>query len=312
LYSKKKILIPGGTGFLGYHTCLFFKKKGWIVHSISKSKPKRIRYIKNVKYILCDVADKSKLINKLDNYYDYIVNLSGYVDHSKNKSILKTHFDGCKNLISIFKKKNLKKFIQIGSSIEYGNQPSPQNEDKINKKASTYSVYGDAKLKTSMYLKNLFLKEKVPITILRLYLVYGPYQDNNRVIPFVINNCIKKNFFNCSPGNQYRDFIFVDDVVKAIYQSLKSKNSNGEIINIGNGTPIKIKNLINKIRNLIGHGNPNFSQINYRKDEILKLYPKILKAKKILNWSPKIDLKKGLNKTIKFYKKNEKTINHTK
>ena len=309
MYKKKKILIPGGTGFLGYHTCLFFKKKGWTVHSISKSKPKRVRHVKNVKYILCDIADKSKLIKKLDNYYDYIVNLSGYVDHSNNKSILKTHFNGCKNLISIFKKKKLKKFIQIGSSIEYGNQTSPQDEDKINNKTTTYSVYGDAKLKATRYLKNLFYKQKVPITILRLYLVYGPYQEDNRVIPFVIKNCIKKIRFNCSPGNQYRDFLFVEDFVKAIYQSLKSKNSDGEIINIGNGNPIKIKNLIYKIRKLIGYGNPNFSKINFRKDEILKLYPKTLKAKKILNWNPKINLEEGLYKTIKFYKKNEKANN---
>ena len=131
---KKKILIPGGTGFLGYHLCLNLKKRGWIIHSISKSKPKQKRYISGVKYILCDVADKTKLNKKLDYYYDYIVNFSGYVDHSRNKSIAKSHFNGCKNLINIFKTRDIKKFIQIGSSIEYGTKKSPQKESKFEKK----------------------------------------------------------------------------------------------------------------------------------------------------------------------------------
>ena len=77
MQNKEKILIPGGTGFLGHHLCSFFKKKGWVVHSISKSNPKKKRKIKGVKYILCDVSNRLKLIKKLDYLCDYIVNLSG-------------------------------------------------------------------------------------------------------------------------------------------------------------------------------------------------------------------------------------------
>ena len=108
--NRKKILIPGGTVFIGYHLSLFLSKKGWIVHSLSKSKPKNSRRVYNVKYIYCDIRNKNNLKKKLDNYYDYIVNLSGYVDHSKNSSIIKTHFNGCKNLVDNFtakKSKNL-------------------------------------------------------------------------------------------------------------------------------------------------------------------------------------------------------------
>ena len=297
-----KILIPGGTGFLGYHLCLFFKKKGWVVHSISKLNPQKKRKIKGVKYILCDVSDRLKLIKKLDYQYDYIVNLSGYVDHSKNKSIINSHYVGCKNLINIFKNRNLKKFVQIGSSIEYGIQKSPQKESQVKKKINTFSTYGNAKLLSTLFLKKLYKKEKTPITILRLYLVYGPNQDDNRVIPFVIKNSLKKNKFNCSPGHQLRDFTYIQDVILAIFKTFKSKKSNGEIINIGFGKPTKIRDLIIMIVKLIGSGKPIFSQIKLRHDELAKLYPSILKAKRILNWVPRTSLKKGMEKTIKFYK----------
>ena len=108
-----KILIPGGTGFIGHHLCLFFVKKKWKVFSITKSKPKKNRKIKGVKYIYCDVNNKKNLKKKLDDYYDYIVNLSGYVDHSKNESITRTHFLGCKNLVNNFKKKNQKNLFKL-------------------------------------------------------------------------------------------------------------------------------------------------------------------------------------------------------
>ena len=139
-----------------------------------------------------------------------------------------------------------------------------------------------------------------------MYLVYGPYQDNNRVIPFVINSCIRKEKFNCSPGNQLRDFTYIDDVIDAIYKTLKSKGSNGEVINIGQGIPKKIKDLINMIVKYVGFGEPIFSKIKFRNDELTKLFPSISKANKILKWKPKISLETGLKKIIKFYKDNEK------
>ena len=158
--NNHKILIPGGTGFIGYHLCSFFIKKKWIVHSLSKSKPKKNRKVKGVKYIFGNVVNKNDLKKKLDGYYDYIINLSGYVDHSKNKSIEKTHYNGCKNLINNFKKNFPKKFIQIGSSIEYGKIKSPHRET-FTKKINTYSLYGNAKLASTLFLLSIFKKKKI-------------------------------------------------------------------------------------------------------------------------------------------------------
>ena len=92
------------------------------------------------------------------------------------------------------------------------------------------------------------------------------------------------------------------DVMKMV----KSNKNNGEVINIGSQKPIKIKNLILKIVNLIGKGQPNFSKIRIRSDEPIKLYPNISKAKKVLNWFPKYSLENGLKKTINYYKKYDK------
>ena len=153
-----------------------------------------------------------------------------------------------------------------------------------------------------MYLIDLFKKKKFPSTVLRLYLAYGPRQDKNRFIPIIIDGCIKNKKFPCSEGNQLRDFLHIDDVVDAILKSLTNKNARGQIINIGSGKPIIIKNIIEYIKKISKGGYPLFGKIKLRKDEILKVYPDINKAKNKINWRPKISFKKGLKVTIDAFK----------
>ena len=166
------------------------------------------------------------------------------------------------------------------------------------------TYYSQAKLMSTKLLLNLFNKYQFPVNILRLYLTYGPKQDANRVIPVTIQKSLLNKKFNCSSGHQYRDFIYVDDVVSAIIKVLKNQKINGEIFNIGSGKPIKIKKIIEKIKDTIKSGQPIYGKIKLRKDEIPKLYPSILKAKKMLKWKPKININIGLKKTIKYYKLN--------
>ena len=139
------------------------------------------------------------------------------------------------------------------------------------------------------------------MTILRLYQAYGPKQDLNRLIPIVINACIKNKNFPCSNGNQLRDFLYIDDVVNAIIKTLKSKKARGQIINIGAAKPKKVKNIIKYIKNNLKGGHPEFGKIKLRKDEILKIYPNINKAKNKIDWIPKISFNKGIKSTIKYY-----------
>ena len=154
--NKNSILIVGGTGFIGYHLAKKSLKKGWKVTSISTKRPKKIRYLKRVKYILCDISKKNFLKKKIRENFNYVVNLGGYVDHSNRKKTLGSHYKGCKNLTEIFLKKRPKAFIQMGSSVEYGALRSPQKE---NSRCNPKSIYGKAKFMSSMHLIKLFKKK---------------------------------------------------------------------------------------------------------------------------------------------------------
>ena len=304
--KKNKILITGGTGFIGYHLAKKCSDLNWSVTSVSTHKPKKIRKLIGVKYLISDISKKKNLISKLSKNYDYVVNLAGYVDHSHKTKTMKSHFDGCKNLAKFFLYTNIKKFIQIGSSIEYGTKKSPQFENsKITKK--TNSIYGDAKLLGTKFLLSLNKRNNFPVTILRLYLVYGPKQDVNRIIPFTIFNAIQNKKFDCSAGNQIRDFIYIDDLINVMIKIIKNNQLNGEIFNIGSGKTISIKKLILKICKLSKGGYPQFGKIPLRKDEIIKLYPLLSKIKKSIPWRAKVSLDLGLKKTIRSFKKNYKS-----
>ncbi len=302
---KKKILITGGTGFIGYHLAKKCVRMGWEVTSFSKKKPKPIRTLKEVNYLFGDLT-KKKDLKVLKKKFDYIVNAAGVVDHSSNPKVYKAHYLGCKNLANFFLKKKIKLFLQVGSCVEYGPQKSPQKEDYKPKISDLKSMYSKGKLAASKYLMELYDKYRFPVVIFRLYLNYGPNQDFNRFLPVIIDGCIRGKKFPCSSGIQYRSFTFVDDLVRAMVIALKKPQLSGNIFNIGNNKPVKIKKIIQYIRKYVKKGTPLYGKIKFRKDEIKSLYPNISKAKSLLNWQPKINFGKGLNKTINYYKSNIK------
>lgn len=295
---KKKILIIGGTGFLGYHFAKKCLQNNFRVTSVSKKKPKVIRKILNIKYILCDITKKKMIQKKIVSNYDYIINFGGYVNHFEKKKTYRSHFIGCKNLVDFFKKKKLKKFIQIGSSVEYENNNVPHKEKfKINLKKIT-STYGRAKYMATKYVQK---HSKSPYIVVRPYLVYGPRQDFNRLIPVIIKNCLENKKFPCSVGNQLRDFLYVTDFADVIFKCLVSNNIKNQILNVGFGKLYRVKHVINKINSKIGYGIPDYGKIKLRKGEKINFYPSINKIKSLTKWVPKINLNKGLDLTIKFY-----------
>ena len=295
---KIKILIVGSSGFLGTNFLNFIKNfKKIEVHALVHKKKHIIVKNKKVKYILGNICKYNDLKKKLNCTYDFIFNFSGNINHKKNKETYNVHFKGIKNLVKIIKRENSTVLTQIGSSLEYGKKSSPHSEKNV---CRPMSYYGKAKFLASNFIK-LNLKNYV---ILRPYQIYGPYQKVDRLIPITIVSCLKNKAFLCSEGSQLRDFLFVDDFINLLVKIIKKKKIKSGIYNVGTGKPLKVKNIINLINTLTGKGRPLFGKLKMRKDEINEYYPRINKVKKNFDWEPKIDIHRGINKTIKYYKNN--------
>ena len=172
---KPHLLVIGGTGFIGYHLALTAKRKGWKVTIVSINKPKKHRYIDGVNYLKIDISNLKELKKKLINSFTYIVNLGGYVSHNSFEDergrIIKAHFIGVVNLTKVLYKKKIKKFIQIGSSVEYGEISAPQSEDQHGLPNSPYAL---AKLAATQFLLMLHSNKKFPVYIksFRVYITH--------------------------------------------------------------------------------------------------------------------------------------------
>ncbi len=280
--SKKNILIIGGTGFIGFHLLKKTTKLGWNSFSISKNRPKKNRKVNKVKYIFLNISNLNKLKKNFLNNYDYIVNLT----------------DITTSTLFFLKKKNFKKLLHVGSSAEYGNlRRLPHKENFVCK---PISAYGRKKLSITKNLLKSFKKKFFPLIIVRMFQVYGPFDNSNKIIPQVLQNCLKNRTLKLTAGYQTRDFCHIDDVVRAIILLLKNENNKiyGNIFNIGSGKAVTIKYLANKIKNKINKGKLKFNTKKLKKNEIIYSKASIKKIKRFVNWVPRISLENGLKRLI--------------
>lgn len=302
--NKIRILVIGGNGFIGRHVIKHALKLKWDVTNLNLSSnlAEKSTDLKDVTADITNFIALKKALGVAE--FEYVVNCGGYVDHTLfsngGRSILNMHFIGVINLVELLNRNVLKCFINIGSSDEYGNVAAPQTEMQREEPISPYSL---GKLASTHFLQMLHRTENYPVTILRLFLTYGPGQGANRFIPKIISGCLKGGTFPVSKGEQLRDFCFIDDVINAIFLVFNSSKSFGEVINIASGNPVTIKSVVENIQNIIRGGSPEFGGILYRPGENMRLYADIIKANNLLNWKPKVTLNDGLLRTIQWSKK---------
>jgi len=296
-----RLLVVGGTGFIGSHIVNRAVGLGWDVTSLSL-RDQDGPGPPSARAVSVDVADGGALREALgDAAFEYVVNCSGYVDHTLffdgGRSVGDAHFQGVLNLAEALDRHALRAFLHIGSSDAYGITPAPQVETQREAPASPYAA---SKVAATHFLQMLHRAEKFPATILRLFLSYGPGQDDRRFLPQVILGCLEDRPFPTSRGEQLRDFCYVEDVVDAVMAALARPAVAGEGINIASGQPVSVREMIETVRQLVGRGKPQLGKLAYRPGENMELYADISKARTLLDWEPKVPLRVGLEKTIQW------------
>jgi nucleoside-diphosphate-sugar epimerase len=145
----------------------------------------------------------------------------------------------------------------------------------------------------------------LPIISLRLFPTYGPFQESAMFIPSAITSLLSKKTFTMSPGEQKREFNFVDDIVEAYLKAAVCSEAHGKVFNVGNGIPYTLKQVIGIIKELIG-GNLNIElgARPYRKGEGSECFCDNHTVSRLTGWSPQVSLKEGLRMTIEWYKTN--------
>lgn len=301
-----KILITGASGFLGSHLCDFYLKKNFNVIGIDNLITGNIENLNdafkhsNFKFINQDITDKIFIKEKI-NYILHFASPASPIDYMKYPiETLKVGSTGTQNVINLALKHKAK--ILFASTSEVYGDPAehPQSETyygNVNP-IGPRSVYDEAKRYSEALLTAYHKEKKLDIGIVRIFNTYGPRMrvNDGRAIPnFIFQALNNKNFTVYGDGEQTRSFCYVDDIIIAINKVLHTNYTLP--INIGNPTEYKILELIEIIKSLT---NTN-SKIEFGKaidDDPKTRKPNIALAKKVLNWSPKVDLLEGLKIVI--------------
>jgi len=300
--ALERLLVVGGGGFIGHHLCAAAAAAGYAVTSLQLrpgSAPPA-----GARALYADISDRAALAAVLNaEKFEAVVNCGGYIDHrpfrSGGRALIGSHFDGVQNLVELLDRDMLRAFVQIGSSDEYGGAPAPQIETMREAPISPYSL---GKAATAHFLQMLWRTEQFPALTLRLFLTYGPGQNDARFLPQIIRGCLDDKAFPVSAGLQLRDFCYVGDIARGILRALQVPDARGEVINLASGLPVTIRSVIEQVRTQIGRGTPQFGVIPFRAGENPELYADISKAQRLLGWQPAVSLAEGLARTIDFYR----------
>lgn len=298
---KKIIFITGASGFIGYNVCKHFLKNGWEVFGLAKSG----KVPMGVKLIKVNLLNFKKLKSEIRKINPFIVlHLGAYVVLDRNFEVAQKCVDvnikGTLNLIESVKNLSLKKFIFFSTEEVYGENKIPYKETQIIHPPSPYSISKATGENLCLLYYNLY---SLPVVIIRLATIFGYYQPSSRFIPNIIARAIENKPILLNSGKKRRDYLFVEELLKAIEKTIKSRKAIGEIINIGHTDSITGKDLAQKIVKLSNSKSEIIvDSFPDRKGEAMAWGMNNFKAQKILGWKPKKTIDECLEKTINFYK----------
>ncbi len=311
-----RILVTGGAGFIGSYLCSFLLDKGHSVICLDNfftgRKRNIVPLIKNPRFkiIPYDITNtKISLDQKIPEGVDQIYNLACPASpiHYQFDPIetIKANTIGVINVLE-FAKLNGARILQASTSEIYGDPLEHPQKETYRGNVNTLgprACYDEGKRVAESLFMDYHRKYKLPVRIVRIFNTYGPNMDrgDGRVISnFIIQALEGKSITIYGDGNQTRSFCYIEDLIEGLYRMMNQNISTGPI-NLGNPEEFTIKEFAQKILKTI----KSKSKLIYEKlpeDDPLQRKPDITLARKILKWQPKINLDKGLAKTISYFK----------
>ena len=303
-----KIMVTGGAGFIGSNITDAYISAGHevtVVDDLSTGKEKNLN--PKAKFYKTDINNPSVEGIFKDGRFEVVNNHAAQID--VRKSVADPLFDakinilGSVHLLENCRKYNVKKFIfaSSGGTI-YGECNETPPDEKAPK--NPMSPYGIAKLVVEYYMNYYSEVFKINTVSMRYGNVYGPRQDPHGeagvVAIFSLRMLSNEDVLIFGDGGQLRDYVYIDDVVRANLAALDLSEST--VVNIGTGAATSVNQLFEILKKASGYpGKPVYKPP--RTGELFKSFLDIKKAKEKLNWGPKTDIESGLERTFEYFKK---------
>ena len=313
--EKQKILVTGVSSFVGCHLARGFSRKSeWKVLPAGSKNPEdyethRARRIefggKENNWTVLNIKDEVGVKQFIHKFRpDIWVHHAGHATNYAGLSydIIEGHDTNVAPVRYIFKnlaENGCRGVIVTGSSLEYSNTDKPCLESDS---CLPDTPYGQSKLKETLTALEMSDQFGVPTRIARLFIPFGPLDDPNKLIYYVLERLKNRATVDLSPCRQKRDFIYIDDVVEAYCLLIKDLDRGGaEIFNICSGQAISVEHVVNWITEGVGAQKSllNFGARAMREGEQMISYGNNDKAREILGWKPG-EVREGISKLINY------------
>lgn len=308
--TNKRVFLTGATGFIGANLMKFLLNDGAIVFALKRNFSNTWRINEIEQYVTVyssELRDSQRLEQILKSAAPHVVihtaAYGGYSFENDFSQMLTTNMLGTLSLLNACKSLDLELFINTGSSSEYGIKSGPMKESDL---LEPNTEYGFSKAAATLYCHAMIDRFNIPITTLRPFSPFGYFEEKSRLIPSLILASLKRETLPLSSPTSVRDFIFIEDVIEAYKSTIENRNRVvGEVINIGSGIAHTVGDVVEIMKRLSGNSlRPEWGKLDNPRCEPLCWQADIGKAKSILQWQPKHDLKAGLEKSYNWFKAN--------
>ena len=248
----------------------------------------------------CDLADFGLVRNLFMRVKpDIVFHLASHVAGSRSLELVLPTFNS--NLVSNVNLLTAATEVGCHRIVMTGSMEEPEKRDPHVIPASPYAA---AKWAASAYARMFHALYNLPVTIARVFMVYGPGQrDFNKLVPYTILSLLRNRTPELTSGHRQVDWIYVEDVVDGLLAIASSQKIEGQTIDLGSGISTSIKDIVMRLVFNMGSSiKPNFGSIPDRAMEQIRMANVVNTYSKI-KWKPRTSLEKGLEKTVDWYRK---------
>lgn len=318
--NKKSVLVTGAAGFIGSHLTEELFRRGCQVHALVPYNESNswgwldaldpeIRSELQVSSV--DIRDAHGVRRAMENcevVFHLAALISVQYSYQAPSKFVDVNLNGTLNVLQAARDLGIEKVVHTSSSAVYGAALyAPIDEDHP---LQAQSPYAASKIGADQLALSFYRSFDTPVSIIRPFNTYGPRQSMRAVIPNIITQLAHQNRIKLGTIDATRDFNYVADIVSGFIRMAESEHSIGQVINIGSGFDISIRDLVHVIADLMGKSVEivcDSQCLRPEKSDVQRLCAANEKALKLLKWKPLYygieGLKDGLSKTIEWFSK---------
>ncbi|HEV8562337.1 MAG TPA: NAD-dependent epimerase/dehydratase family protein [Actinophytocola sp.] len=296
-WRDARVLVTGATGFIGSHLVGRLTELGAEVHAVSR---RPVETAAGPVWHITDLTDAgatAELVRTITP--DVVFHLASAVTGARDVTLVRPVLDA--NLSSVVNLLTAATVCPNGTRVVLAGSV----EETRGAEATPASPYAAAKSAATGYARMFYQLWDVPVTVLRVAMVYGPAQpDTRKLVPYTTLALLRGEDPELSSGTRLVDWVYVDDVVDAFLAAAVSGQAAGQVLDIGSGTQVSIRDTIELLARIVGGtGKPRFGAVADRPlDHAQVADPG--PAGEVLGWRPSTSLADGLRRTVAWYAAN--------